>query len=131
MSIRNELKSISHESREFRKFGLLIGGLLMIGGAIASDVFFIYPGVAILLGGLIYPRCLRYLYVVWMGAGILMGWFVSQAVLSALYFVVVTPLAVIGRLMGKDFLAHRIDRSAESYWIKRKRRERAECERQF
>jgi hypothetical protein len=51
-----------------------------------------------------------------------MGFFVSRmagyAVLALLFFVVVTPLGLILRLLGKDPLRLRRPTGAESYWTK-------------
>jgi len=36
-----------------------------------------------------------------------------------LFFVTITPIGLVMRAFGKDFLRTRIDRSAKSYWIER------------
>ena len=43
--------------------------------------------------------------------------------LGLFFYLVMTPMGVIMRLGGKDFLHERIDRSAASYWIKREDKE--------
>jgi predicted NodU family carbamoyl transferase len=44
------------------------------------------------------------------------GLAVSSVVLTTIYFVVVTPIALAMRLAGRDTLSRRLDRSAKSYW---------------
>lgn len=44
------------------------------------------------------------------------GWVVSHVLLLLIFAVVVTPIALLLRLLGKDPLARRLDPSATSYW---------------
>ena len=54
----------------------------------------------------------------WFRLGELLGRVVSPVVLGAMYFVLITPLAVVLRLAGRDALRLR-PRPADSYWIER------------
>jgi len=40
-------------------------------------------------------------------------------VLGIMFFVVITPMALVMRALGKDLLRLRFDRAAASYWIDR------------
>jgi len=54
-------------------------------------------------------------YWVWMGFVYAMSWIIGHVALTAVYFLVVTPLAVVGRLIGRDRLQIRpVVRT--SYW---------------
>ena len=44
---------------------------------------------------------------------------VNPLVMGFLFFVTVTPTALVMRLFGKDPLRLRLDKSADSYWIER------------
>jgi hypothetical protein len=62
------------------------------------------------------PRVLRPVFV---GASLLalpIGFIVGEVLLAAIYFLVFTPIAIVFRLIGRDALDRRIDRSAASYW---------------
>ena len=76
---------------------------------------------------------LHKLYAAWMAFGRGLGWIVSHAVLTVVYFAVVTPIALIGRLCGHDPLRLRLDPDADSYWIERDPSALASerCEKQF
>jgi hypothetical protein len=63
-----------------------------------------------------FPR-LRRIYLVWMALALTMGWFVSRAILIALFFLVVTPVGLIARIAGVRFLE--TERGPASYWKKR------------
>jgi hypothetical protein len=43
----------------------------------------------------------------------------SLAVLAVIFYVVLTPVALVFRLIGRDALARRLDADNESYWEER------------
>jgi hypothetical protein len=53
----------------------------------------------------------------WFKLGMLLGRIISPVVLGIVYFLWITPFAVVMRLMGKKFLALDFDPQAKSYWI--------------
>lgn len=65
------------------------------------------------------PASLAPLNRQWAKLGALLHRVVSPIALGILFFLVVTPIALIMRLMGKDPLRTRLDQSAKSYWIDR------------
>jgi hypothetical protein len=48
-----------------------------------------------------------------------LAWSVSTLLLVLIYYVVLTPIAVAFRLLGRDPLQRNFDRNAPSYWVKR------------
>jgi hypothetical protein len=83
---------------------------LLLGLAIASVGF----GVATLIR----PKMLRPLNLAWFKLGVLMGKIVSPIVLGIIFYLLITPVGLVGRLFGRDEL--KLKRGAEkSYWIKR------------
>lgn len=64
------------------------------------------------------PERLAPLNRAWFRLGELLGRVVSPIVLGILFFVVVTPVGVIGRLFGRDPLRLR-KKDAASYWVER------------
>ena len=69
--------------------------------------------------GLVVPRVLHPLNVLWMKFGALLNMIVSPLVLGLLFFVTVTPMGLLLRLTGKDLLNLKLDKSSRSYWIDR------------
>jgi hypothetical protein len=90
---------------------LLSSGGVRIWATIASAAFFL---VAFAVPGLLAP-----LNRVWIRFGLLLHKIVSPIVLGILFYLFVTPMGLIMRLMGKDFLRLRFEPSARSYWIER------------
>jgi hypothetical protein len=68
------------------------------------------------LPGWFKPSLLRPVFVAWMVVVFPIGWLVSYAVLAALYFVVLTPVALFFRLRGRDLLDLKPEPGRESYW---------------
>jgi hypothetical protein len=54
-----------------------------------------------------------------MSLALVLGLLVSTLLLALLFYLVVTPVGLLARLCGKDFLQRRISRGAASYWIRR------------
>ena len=75
---------------------------------------------AVFLGlGLLAPGILRPLNILWFKFGLLLGRIIAPIVISLLFFIAVTPTALIMRLLRKDLLSLKFDRKAKSYWINR------------
>ncbi|MEM6883879.1 MAG: SxtJ family membrane protein [Verrucomicrobiota bacterium] len=73
---------------------------------------------ALLLVTLFSPVILRPFNWVWLKFGLLLHCIVSPVILGAIFFLVVTPTAVLMRIFGKDPL--RLKRSSQpTYWINR------------
>jgi hypothetical protein len=66
--------------------------------------------------GLIRPTWLRPVFVGMTLASWPIGWVASHLAFAILYYGVVTPVALLFRLIGRDALRRRFDRAAASYW---------------
>ena len=77
----------------------------------------VMAGAAILIGvpGLLMPAFIRPIFTGWMIAAFPIGWTVARVVLAAVFYLVVTPIAFVFRLMGRDVL-HRRRATPVSYW---------------
>lgn len=78
-------------------------------------------GVSLIFGGIsiAIPTILAPLNRIWTKFGLLLHRIVSPIALGILFFLVVTPTAVLMRLFGKDPLRLVIDKTVPSYWIER------------
>ena len=77
-------------------------------------------GIIFLILGLLNSKLLTPFHNLWLKLGTLLGRIVSPIVMFLVYFVFITPLAVIIRLFGKDLLRKKFNKSP-SYWIKREK----------
>lgn len=65
------------------------------------------------------PKLLTPLNKIWMHFGELLGKIISPLVLGIIFFLIITPTAIIGRALGRDELKLR-RKPQSSYWIDRK-----------
>jgi hypothetical protein len=125
--IQDELQQLSTKTRDLRKFGFVVGGVfLLLGGWFLvrhkpAGPYFLTPGVLLVLLGFVAPRALKVIYIAWMSLSFTLGLLVSTVVLTLFYFLIITPLGLTGRLVGKDFLSEKLDPNAKSYWLWRDR----------
>jgi hypothetical protein len=78
-------------------------------------------GVGLLSGvvGVLRPGWMRIALMGWMWAAFPIGWTVSHLLMASIYYLVVTPIGLLMRLAGRDPLARKFDRNAETYWTPR------------
>ena len=137
--ILEEIKQLKTGARELRKFGLLVGGVFAALGLVLwlrhrpSCPYFLAAGALLIGFGLVAPRALKYVYIAWMFLAIVLGFVVSNVLLVLFFFVVMTPIGLVARAVGKDFLSLKLQRAAPTYWIPRERKTKSpsEYERQF
>ena len=72
-----------------------------------------------LLLGVLNSKSLTPLNKLWFKLGILLGSIVSPIVMGAVFFIVVTPVGLIMRLLGKDLLRINKNKTISTYWINR------------
>lgn len=65
--------------------------------------FVVYSGILLLLS-LIFPLIFYPLTYIWFGLGKILGFVSSQILLTLLFFVLLTPVGLVRRWMGKDSL---------------------------
>ena len=68
---------------------------------------------------LVRPALLAPLNKLWTRFGLLLHHVVNPIVMGFLFFVVITPIGLVFKVMRKDILNLRLDREAKSYWIER------------
>ena len=81
-----------------------------------SFQIFLAIGITWFFTAIAIPFVLKPVYWIWMIFGIILGWFMTRVILSLLFYVVFTPIGLILRFFGKQFLELRWDNSKESYW---------------
>ena len=74
--------------------------------------------IIFLILGLINSKILTPLNRVWFKFGIFLGRMVSPIIMALIFFIVVTPIGLIMRLLRKDLLNLKYNKS-KSYWIKK------------
>jgi hypothetical protein len=108
-----------------RSFGIVFAVVFAIIGAFPLwngeplRVWALIIAGAFLLVALIAPRLLKPLNILWFRFGMLLSRVVNPVVMGFLFFLTVTPIALLMRLFGKRPLHLGFDKETDSYWIKR------------
>ena len=117
-----EIRNIKSEKNDLRKFGITVGIILMM---IAGFLFFnkiesiqmlLTIGIVLFLLSVLIPGFLKPIYWVWMIFATIIGWIMTRVILSLLYFLIVTPIGLISRIFGKQFLELKWNKSSNTYW---------------
>jgi len=136
---KEEIKNIKESKKDLRKFGLTVGGVLLLIAAFlfyfekSSAVYFALIGGLLFVSGLIIPKILKPFNKIWMGLAIILGFFMSRIIITVLFYIVITPISIIARLVSKKFIILKYDKSAKTYWEKRTiiQKKQIDYERQF
>lgn len=88
----------------------------------AAGVFAAASAVGII--GLSVPVWVRPVYVVWMLAAYPIGWVMSHVLMGVIYYLVVTPIGLLMRALGRDPMQRTFDRAAKTYWVARPKEEK-------
>jgi saxitoxin biosynthesis operon SxtJ-like protein len=65
------------------------------------------------------PQIIRPVYVSWMVAAFPIGWMISHLLLAILFFGLLTPLALLLRISGRDALGLKWQCKTASYWTRK------------
>jgi hypothetical protein len=96
---------------------LLIGFWIYYSSQNFVGPIFLFIGTMLLVSGLIFTTTLSLVYKVWMGLAFTLGWLMSRILLTILFYFVITPIGLLAKLVGKDFLDINYKLKRESYWI--------------
>ena len=91
-------------------YPLINGENLRLWSLIISIVFIVL--------GIINSNLLKPLNKLWFKFGLLLGKIISPFVMGIIFFVVVTPIAILMRLLRKDLLNLKFNKN-NSYWIQK------------
>tara|TARA_B100002052_G_scaffold72805_1_gene65975 strand:- start:2189 stop:2599 length:411 start_codon:yes stop_codon:yes gene_type:complete len=119
-----EIKNIPNSNRDIRSFGITMGIILfIISGLLMYYDKESYQLIAIIAStfigiGFIIPILLKPIYFVWMIFAAILGWVMTRVILSIVFYLIMTPIGLITRIIGEDFLSLK-NISSNSYWNNR------------
>ena len=73
-----------------------------------------------LILGILNSKILTPLNLAWIKLGEILGRFIAPVVMAVIYFLIVTPIGLFMRIIGKDLLNIKFLQNS-SYWIKREK----------
>jgi hypothetical protein len=80
---------------------------------------------------LVHPLWLRWIYRAWMRFGLLASRVMTPLVLGVVFFVMISPMAIVRRLMGKDPMHRALDTNQKSYRVPSTKSPKEKLERPF
>ena len=108
-----------------RSFGIvftlvfLTVGVWVVSGGQSKGWFFFVSAALFLVVAIARPSTLGPFNRSWAKFGLLLGQVFNPLLLGVVFFLVVTPIAVVMRLLGKDSLHLKSKSDLKSYWIDR------------
>lgn len=113
-----------------RKFGITMGIVFLVIGSLfffrqkhVVAVNSLVVSCLLIILGLVLPILLKPVYIVWMRFAFILGWINTRIILFILFYLVVTPLGLLMRLLRMDLLERK--NKIDSYW---KNKEKVESE---
>ncbi len=120
LSNRGEARSSSNRSFGFVfTVAFAVIGLWPAMSGTAIRWWAIAIAASFLIAGLAKPSLLSPLNRLWTQFGLLLNRITSPLLMALIFFLVVTPIGLTMRLLGKRPLDLKFDPNARSYWIKR------------
>lgn len=125
-------------AREGRRFAWTVGAAFLVLAAVlrwrdaATVAVLVTGGIGFVLGlaGVVIPGSLTAVHAAWMGLARLISRVTTPLFLGITYFLVITPIGLVMRLVGRNPLVVPLD--ADSYFVRRPEgRRRGNLERQF
>ena len=81
-------------------------------------VWAIVISLIFLILGILNSKILTPLKTLWIKFGEFLGKIIAPIVMGLIYFIIITPIGILMRLLGKDLLNIKYNKN-KSYWIKR------------
>ena len=138
------MSTMTHEIPELdakglRQFALVTGAILVVlfGLGLPWLLSFGYPLwpwiVAGVLGlwGLVAPSSLRPVYRGWMRFGLIMNRVVTPLILGVMFFLVITPVALVMKVIRRDPMNRTLDSNSQTYRVASKKAPRQKMERPY
>ena len=122
-----ELKSnIEIDAGSNRGFGVVFAIIFLLIGLYPllineGDIRYwsISIAVVLLVAVLFYPAVLSKLSLLWFKFGIMLGSIIAPIIMFVVYFFTVVPIGLLMKIIGKDLLNQKINKTTKSYWINR------------
>ncbi len=127
------------DEKGLRQFGLMMAGFIAgIFGLVLPWVWVrpypVWPwvvGMVFLVWSLAAPRSIRLIYTGWMYVAMTIGSIINHIVLAVVFYLVLCPMGLMMRILGKDPMTRKFDKSLKSYRTTTREGEGKHMERPF
>jgi len=111
------------DRKEQRRFGVLVGGVLMAIGLFRwwrhggeAPVWVLAVAAALIVLGLVLPRSLRWPLHVWFKLALALNWVMTRVLLALAFTLLITPTRFLVKWFGEDPLKRDWLPDADTYW---------------
>ena len=123
--LKEDFRQLEISNRKLKQFAYLTGIILLI---LSVWYYFkhgnrswTYVTVSISLIlfaiALLKVKILTGVYKIWMGIAIVLGFFISRILISLIFFIGLTPISLLGRLLKKKWMDIDFNQKQDTYWI--------------
>lgn len=123
MAIKSRVKPQVTKA-QLRSFGLIVGGAFLLIGAWPAvrrgenmRTWSVVVAALLLAPALVIPTALRPVYTVWMAIGEVLGRINTKIILGLAFYIVLTPIGLVLRLLGHDPMHRSFEPRAASYRV--------------
>ena len=85
----------------------------------------------LLVPAVVFPRSLVWVYRGWMAVGHIMGWINTRIILGMVFYIIVTPIGMFRRWLGRDPMGCQLRPDLDSYRVTRKLRPASHLTKQY
>ncbi|MDH4079259.1 MAG: SxtJ family membrane protein [Nitrospira sp.] len=124
--------------KELRQFGFIVGGVFSVIGlwptvfrGESPRLWAMILGCLLIVLGAIAPLYLKQVHRGWMKIGHVLGSINTRIILGIIYYLLITPMGIVMRLMGKDPMRRAVGGKVDTYRVIRSVRPRHHMRNQF
>ncbi len=121
------VRALPQGGREIQRFAAVLSAALIL---LAALLFYVRRDavltlavtggtIALILAAIFIPQRLRWLHRVWMGLAFFLGGIVLRVILTIFFYLILTPIGLMLRALGKNPVPRHFKHPAESYWLER------------
>jgi Saxitoxin biosynthesis operon protein SxtJ len=125
-------------NKQLRSFGFTVGGIFALIGfwplvvrGEDSRWWAVVVAACLLVPAVVFPKSLAWVYKGWMAAGHILGWINTRMILGLVFYLIVTPIGMVRRWLGKDPMGRQLRPDLDSYRITRKPRPASDLTKQY
>ena len=125
-------------NKQLRSFGFTVGGIfaliafwpLMLRGE-DPRWWALVIAIGLLVPAVVFPRSLVWVHKGWMAIGHVLGWINTRIILGFVFYLIVTPIGIFRRWLGKDPMGRQLRPDLDSYRVDRKPRPASHLTKQY
>ena len=125
ITMDSKINDISNHEPSDRVFGMVVGTIfslisvapLLFGGTVKLTL--LYFAIGLFAVGLLLPILLKWPKKIWLFITGKIAKVVNFTLLAIIFYLVVTPVALLFRIRGRDALKRKWEPDASTYWVSR------------